>query len=64
MTRISWRFSRVWQRNFLVYRRTLLVGFMPPLLEPLFYLLAFGVGMGLLIGHVHYEGRDMTCTLF
>ncbi|NLN59259.1 MAG: ABC transporter permease [Deltaproteobacteria bacterium] len=64
MTRISWRFSRVWQRNFLVYRRTLLVGFMPPLLEPLFYLLAFGVGMGLLIGHVHYEGRDMTYTLF
>jgi lipooligosaccharide transport system permease protein len=62
--RVSWRFRHVWQRNFLVYRRTWLVSFIPPLLEPLFYLLAFGVGMGLLIGSLRYEGTNISYTLF
>lgn len=61
---ISWRFLPVWQRNFLVYRRTWLVSFIPPLLEPLFYLLAFGIGMGLLIGSLRYAGTDISYTLF
>lgn len=64
MTRISWRFLHVWQRNFLVYRRTWLVSFIPPLLEPLFYLLAFGIGMSLLVGYMKYEGAEISYTLF
>jgi len=64
MMRISWRFLHVWQRNFLVYRRTWLVSFIPPLLEPLFYLLAFGIGMSFLVGYLRYEGTEISYTLF
>ncbi len=53
---ISWRFWRVWQRNFDVYKATWKVNFIPPLLEPLLYLLAFGVGLGNLLREVSYEG--------
>jgi len=64
MKSVSWRFSQVWQRNFIVYRRTWLVSFIPPLLEPLFYLLAFGVGMGMLIGYLRYDGTPVSYTKF
>ena len=64
MKSISWRFLQVWQRNFIVYRRTWLVSFLPPLLEPLFYLLAFGVGMSVLIGSLHYEGTPVSYAKF
>ena len=41
---VSWMgLFRVWQRNFIVYRQNWKISFMAPLLEPLFYLLAFGV---------------------
>jgi lipooligosaccharide transport system permease protein len=53
---ISWRLLRVWQRNWIVYRRTWKVNFVPPLLEPLLYLLAFGVGLAALVGDVTYRG--------
>jgi lipooligosaccharide transport system permease protein len=61
---LSLRFLRVCQRNFTVYRGTWMVSFLPPLLEPLFYLLAFGVGMSLLIGHISYEGKLLSYTQF
>lgn len=53
---ISRRFIRVWQRNLVVYRKTWKINFLPPLLEPLFYLLAFGMGLAALIGEVPYGG--------
>jgi len=53
---ISMRLWRVWQRNLTVYRKTWKVSFLPPLLEPIFYLAAFGAGMGRLVGEVHYAG--------
>jgi lipooligosaccharide transport system permease protein len=64
MNRFSWRFLHVWQRNFIVYRHTWLVSFIPPLLEPLFYLLAFGVGMSLMIGYLNYEGTAVSYSKF
>lgn len=64
MNSLSLRFLRVCQRNFTVYRETWMVSFIPPLLEPLFYLLAFGVGMSLLIGHITYEGKLISYTQF
>jgi lipooligosaccharide transport system permease protein len=64
MNSLSFRFLRVCQRNFTVYRKTWLVSFIPPLLEPLFYLLAFGVGMSLLIGHITYNGNLISYTQF
>ena len=52
---ITHRCLRVWRRNLLVYRRTWKINFLPPLLEPLFYLLAFGVGLAALVGSVSYS---------
>jgi lipooligosaccharide transport system permease protein len=56
---VSYRFLRVWQRNFTVYRKTWKIGFIPPLLEPLLYLVAFGAGLGSLVGTVPYRGETV-----
>jgi lipooligosaccharide transport system permease protein len=61
---LSRRFVRVWQRNFVVYRKTWKIGFIPPLLEPLFYLVAFGVGLGVMVGRVDYAGNSIPYTTF
>ena len=61
---LSRRFLRVWQRNFVVYRKTWKIGFLPPLLEPLFYLAAFGVGLGVMVGRVNYAGEHIPYTTF
>ncbi len=53
---ISKRFFRVWQRNFTVYQKIWKISFLPPLFEPLFYLLAFGIGFGALVGKIKYQG--------
>jgi lipooligosaccharide transport system permease protein len=62
--KISRRFLRVWQRNLLVYRKIWKVSFLTPLLEPLFYLLAFGYGMGSLIGKVPFDDQELTYIAF
>ncbi len=46
------RLLRVWQRNLTVYRRNWKISFLPPLLEPFFYFLAFGLGFGGMVGEV------------
>jgi lipooligosaccharide transport system permease protein len=61
---ISRRCWRVWQRNWLVYLRTWKISFIPPLLEPLLYLLAFGVGLAGLVGNVSYLGRPVSYAAF
>ncbi|MHC1726941.1 MAG: ABC transporter permease [Syntrophobacteraceae bacterium] len=61
---ISWRFVRVWNRNLLVYRKIWLVNFLVPLLEPLLYLTAFGVGLSAFIEHVPYRGRELSYIAF
>jgi lipooligosaccharide transport system permease protein len=38
--------------------------FLPPLLEPLFYLVAFGVGLSVLVGAVNYHGCDVSYVAF
>jgi lipooligosaccharide transport system permease protein len=63
-TAFSWRFLRVWQRNLVVYQKIWKVSFVTPLLEPLFYILAFGLGFSGLIGTVHYGGGDFSYTHF
>lgn len=62
--RYSLRFLRVWQRNLVVYRRIWAINFMVPLLEPLFYLLAFGIGFSGLIGDVEYAGLKTSYVAF
>ena len=61
---ISRRFLRVWQRNLKVYRKSWRISFIPPFLEPLFYLMAFGVGLSGLVGAVRYEGEEISYVQF
>lgn len=61
---ISPRFMRVWERNLVVYKRTWAMSFLPPLLEPVLYLLAFGVGLSVLIGEIEYQGQPISYAAF
>jgi lipooligosaccharide transport system permease protein len=61
---LSWLFWRVWHRNLTVYRENWKVSFIPPLLEPLLYLLAFGVGFSSLVGKFRYQGQEMSYLSF
>jgi lipooligosaccharide transport system permease protein len=63
-TAISWRFRHVWIRNLTTYRRIWRINFLVPLLEPAFYILAFGLGFSGLIGGVDYAGRHLPYTHF
>ena len=62
--RISRRFLRVWQRNLKVYRKSWKISFIPPFLEPLFYLIAFGVGLSGLVGNIRYQGSEISYMSF
>ena len=61
---LSWRLLRVWQRNWTVYRQTWKISFLPPLLEPCFYLLAFGVGLAQMVGPVVSAHGSVSYTAF
>ena len=60
MPDVSLRFFRILQRNSLVLRRTWKITFLPPILEPVLYLLAFGAGLGLLVREIHYAGESVS----
>lgn len=62
--KISARALRVWQRNYSVYRKTWAISFIPPLLEPLLYILAFGMGLAVMVGDLQIEGRSFPYTTF
>lgn len=61
---ITRRFWKVWYRNLVVYRQNWKVSFMPPLLEPLFYLLAFGIGLSGLVGKISYGNNQISYIQF
>ena len=61
---ISIRFIRIWQRNLTVYRENWKINFLPPLLEPLFYLVAFGIGFSGLIGNINYASGETSYVRF
>ena len=64
MSRISPRLMTVWQRNWDVYRRTWQINFLPPLLEPILYVVAFGFGFRAMIGNVTYQGVAVSYVTF
>jgi len=64
LSAISLRFRHVWIRNLVTYRRIWRVNFLVPLMEPAFYILAFGLGFSGLIGSVDYAGMQLTYTQF
>lgn len=49
----------VWYRHAKRYRNSWLVNCLPPISEPIIYLFGFGVGLGPLVGSVHYHGIDI-----
>jgi len=61
---ISIRFIRIWQRNLTVYLESWRINFLPPLLEPFFYLVAFGVGFSGLIGNISYASEKTSYVRF
>ncbi|MDD1668797.1 MAG: ABC transporter permease [Methanomicrobiales archaeon] len=46
------RTLRIWQRNRDVFVRTFRVNFLPPLLEPILYLLSLGFGLGVFVTEI------------
>jgi lipooligosaccharide transport system permease protein len=64
LPQISLRFFRILQRNSQVLRRTWKVNFLPPILEPVLYLLAFGAGLGLLVREISYRGEPVGYVAF
>jgi lipooligosaccharide transport system permease protein len=61
---ITRRFWRVWYRNLVVHRQNWKISFIPPLLEPIFYLLAFGIGLSNLVGKISYDSHQVTYVQF
>jgi len=47
------RTLKVWQRNLDVFVRTFRINFLPPLLEPILYLLALGYGLGTYVTQIN-----------
>ena len=46
LPKLSYRVWKVWRRNFDVFTKTIITNFLPSLLEPILYLVAFGYGLG------------------
>jgi len=71
MTRTFWRppdLSRRWwpvfQRNLLVWRKLAVPSLIGNIAEPLMWLVAFGYGMGALVGQVNFEGSTVPYIVF
>jgi len=61
---LTWRLLRVWRRDWLVTRQSWLIGFLTPLLEPIFYIASLGFGFRMLIPEVQYQGHTLTYVVF
>ncbi len=57
------RAPRILERKLLVYRR-LWVHFITGFFEPVFYLLSIRVGIGKLVGNVHFHGHELSYATF
>ena len=62
--RISMRWVPVFRRNFLVWRKLALPSLVGNVAEPLITLVAFGYGLGVLIGQVNLNGTAVPYLLF
>ena len=59
-----WGIYSVWLRHARLYRRTWLINCLPPISEPVVYLLSFGFGVGPLIKTVNYRGQPVDYLTF
>ena len=62
--RISLRWIPVFRRNFLVWRKLAIPSLVGNIAEPLITLVAFGYGLGMLIGTVNLNGNAVPYLLF
>jgi lipooligosaccharide transport system permease protein len=60
----TWGVYSVWHRHAKVYQKTWLFNSLPPLSEPLIYLVSFGYGLTPLIGEVSYHGQTVSYLKF
>lgn len=60
----AWGIYSVWRRHAKVYQKTWLFNCLPPLSEPLIYLVAFGYGLSPLVGDVTYGGQTVSYLKF
>jgi len=58
------RFWPVFLRNLLVWRKLLIPSLVANIAEPLMWLLAFGYGMGALVGEVTHDGQTIRYLVF
>jgi lipooligosaccharide transport system permease protein len=58
------RFWPVFLRNLLVWRKLLIPSLIANIAEPLMWLVAFGYGMGALVGQVNHQGQAVPYILF
>ena len=56
LPQMSWRFWPVFQRNLLVWRKLAIPSLVGNIAEPLIWLVAFGYGMGALVGQINVAG--------
>ncbi len=54
----------MWRRHAIIYSRTWLINFLPPVTEPVFYLLAFGFGLSPMVGQFTVGGQEMSYLKF
>jgi lipooligosaccharide transport system permease protein len=62
--RLSLRWWPVFRRNLLVWRKLAIPSLIGNIAEPLIWLVAFGYGMGALVGRVRVEGMEVPYILF
>jgi lipooligosaccharide transport system permease protein len=62
--RLSLRFWPVFQRNLLVWRKLAIPSLLGNIAEPLMWLVAFGYGMGALVGQLTIDGQPVPYILF
>jgi lipooligosaccharide transport system permease protein len=61
---LSWRWFAVFRRNFLVWRKLAVPSLVGNIAEPLITLVAFGYGLGVLIGQVQTNGTAVPYLVF
>ena len=62
--RLSMRWWPVFRRNFLVWQKLAIPSLVGNIAEPLMWLVAFGYGMGALVGQVQVNDRSVPYILF
>ena len=61
---LSWRWWPVWQRNLLVWKKLAIPSLVGNIAEPLMWLVAFGYGLGALVGQVDMGSEKVPYILF